>query len=480
MQGYELEKKAGTSGEGEYPYRESKEVPGSGLPEDGAWNFANPIVRRPDVDRQDFKGAEAFVTITTVDISASVKEIQAKLIRVRAPTHGGGSACWDFKAFERKSTPDRKLQTVKFNLNEVDRDFFRYKKWPKKFQSTANLYFVVIYFFGFTPNTYARAASPTFEIIGRTKSKKRQKTGAKRKPEEPIDLIGTLQDDFSRVEVTPLSLDMEPKAFCDLVEARQGLTLKAWIDLVQYLVSKKQINDSKTLEEDYIPLCFRKTYKPVDQDVRGYSSAKSTGTHFYGLMKSFAVPKEETKSQVSDDNLVVTARNLLVVLEFFRPFRVTKYTVADCLNHMTKNLADYQGCCAWWYHGLISKEEVYKILYDEFGQSKLLSRSFCVRFRHTESQSMSIIHYRLEHDGPKWKERFIMRSSTGYRLEDLGYDKKPIEIFERPTVGEIIDELSNPLTRGERVLVYNSEVVSKYHLEDLGQVDFVASVFEKD
>jgi len=198
--------------------------------------------------------------------------------------------------------------------------------------------------------------------------------------------------------------------------------------------------------------------------------------------------KTKKKSgRVEDADLVVTARNLLVVLEFFRPFRATKYTVEDCLQHMTKNLADSQGRCVWWYHGLISKDEVYRILYDDVtsGKAKPMSRSFCVRFRHTESQSMSIIHYRWEQDGPKWKERYVVRSTTGYRLEDLGFDKKPIETFEKPTVLEIIEELSNPLTRGDRVLVMNPQVISKYHLEDIGystsplgkEFDWPASVF---
>jgi len=170
------------------------------------------------------------------------------------------------------------------------------------------------------------------------------------------------------------------------------------------------------------------------------------------------------------DNLVVTARNLLVVLEFFRPFHLTKYTVADCLQHMTKNLADSSGRCFWWYHGLISKENVYRILYDDVqsGKSLPVSRSFCVRFRYTESQSMSIVHYRWEKDGPKWKERYIVRSQRGYRLEDLGHENKIIETFEKATVAEIIDELSNPITRGERVLVMNPQVVSRFYVEDMG------------
>jgi len=136
---------------------------------------------------------------------------------------------------------------------------------------------------------------------------------------------------------------------------------------------------------------------------------------------------------------------------------------------MTKNLADQQGRCYWWYHGLISKDEVYKILYDDVksGKTKPVNRSFCVRFRLTESQSMSIQHYRLEHDGPKWKERFIIRTKTGYRLEDHASNGQLLECLERPTVAAIVDELSNPLTRGDRVILVHwnpkKYLLSEYH-----------------
>jgi hypothetical protein len=249
--------------------------------------------------------------------------------------------------------------------------------------------------------------------------------------------------------------------------------VKAWVELVQYLVAKVQLQSvtqerSTSSSSGAIPLSILKHYNAVQTDGLGYSPDQSTSTHYYGLMKSFAVPKEEKKPH-TDDNLVVTARSLLVVLEFFRPFNVQKYTVADCLEHMTKNLADGQGRCAWWYHGLISKEEVYRILYDDVRQGKTMpvSRSFCVRFRYTESQSMSIVHYRWERDGPKWKERYIVRSESGYQLRDIS-DNKLIETFEKPTVAEVIDELSNPSTRGERVLVMNPRVVSRFYLEDNG------------